>query len=404
MARVKPILLAAMINLALLAAVDLILVKLDVLSPPFQYGLRDVGFGYPGVRASEKLGAPPLAVGTQPLTIAMVGDSHSQLVFKNPLDTHEFVLERVLRGEGIPANVISAGRGRYSPLQEYVLYTHELKHTYHPRVLLMNVYSGNDFYDMLRPDDRPHFERDDRNAIVMKGPRWISFVDPGSRSWIQRSRILWGIDELASRLGYPRVVTRLRMLGAAVDRSPVVTARYLSNLARSQEPRLVYPAGFAAQFLNQALYFQHYPASQAESIAFMRHLLAQVRAENPDTLLVMSSIPSAALMKAMPRDIDQLWRDTLARTGLTEEWVADLENTLVDQLETASIETGWIFVDLRDCLRGRFAEGELFSSSDLHINDVASRLIGACQARALLSSPGFTNLLGARAHPGEATD
>jgi hypothetical protein len=198
------------------------------------------------------------------------------------------------------------------------------------------------------------------------------------------------------------------MLGAAAERSslsPVVTARYLTNLARSREPRLKYPAAFAAQILNQALYFQHYEDAKAESVAYIEHLLAQARRENPDTLLVLSSIPSAALMKAMPRDVQQLWQDTLVRTGLSEEWVADVEDKLVDQLETASIKSGWQFVDLRDCLRGRSLGGELYSSTDLHISATASRLIGECQAQALLASHAFRELARPDArHHGQTTD
>jgi hypothetical protein len=326
----------------------------------------------------------------------MVGDSHSQLVFDNPLDSHEFVLEAALRAGGVPVNVISAGRGRYSPLQEYLLFDLVLKGAHSPDVLLMNFYSGNDFYDMLRPDDRPHLARDERNAIVTRPPLWVSFVDPEKRLWLERSRLLWGIDEAASRLGYPRVVTRLRMLSAAANRPGYhrsQTLRYLSDLNRSQEPRLSYPAAFAAQILNQALFFEHFPGSANESIEFMRYLLRRARAENPDRILVLASIPSAALIERIPAEIRSLWRDTLERIGLTEQQVARREDELVDRLKVASLDAGWLFVDLRECLRAGGASEDLYSPADLHISAAASRLIGGCQAQALLDS---TSLAGGR--------
>jgi len=399
--RLKPVVLALIINIGLLGALDLLLVKFDLLSPPLQYGLSDLGFGYSGVRTSKMFGGSELDEAASPLTIAMIGDSHSQLVFPNPLDSHEFVLERDLRARGFPVSMISAGRGRYSPLQEYLLFKNHVKGKYRPQVLLLNFYSGNDFYDMLRPDDRPHYVREDGGAITMRPPRWISFVDPESRSWVQRSRLLWGVDELANTLGYPRVVTRLRMLSAAANQSSgslAETVRYLRNLASSQEPTLAYPAAFAAQILNQALYFQHFPESKADSIVFMRHLLAQIRAENPDLVLVLAAIPSAAVMNGIPADLRQAWKDTLDRTGLSAEKIAQLENELVDQLEASAAPAGWQFIDLRDCLGGRFSSGNLYSPEDLHISAAASRMIGECQAQAFLSSAAFVRLTGGARH------
>jgi hypothetical protein len=381
------------VNLGLLFAVDWLLVKLDLLSPPLAYGTPGVGFGNPGVRTSAHHGVPRVNP-ADALTITMVGDSHSELVFENPLDSHEFVLEAALREAGIPVNMISAGRGRYSPLQEYLLFKLQLKKAFAPRVLVMNFYSGNDFYDMLRPDDRPHFEREG-DSIVMKEPRWITYVDPSARSWWERSRLLWGIDELSSRLGYPRVVSRLRMLSAAAIQSgrPVGDSLdYLASLRQSEEPRLGYPAAFAAQILNQALFFQHFPETTRDAEAFMRYLLQRVRAENPGMLLVLASIPSAALMDRVPHSIEGFWRDTLGRTNLNSGEVAALENRLVDGLKSSAAETGWLFVDLRDCLRSAPESGEQYSAEDLHISATASRLIGRCQAAALLADTSFIDL------------
>jgi glycine cleavage system H protein len=239
--RLRSVALALGVNLALLAGLDLMLVKLDLLSPPFTYGLEGVGFGYAGVRRSSDFGVVTPGAG-EAVTIAMVGDSHSQLAFDGrPLESHEFVLERRLRAAGIPALMISAGRGRYSPLQEYLLFKLAIEEPYHPRLLVMNVYSGNDFYDMLRPDDRPHYLRDSAVGIAIEDPEWITFVNPSTRRWIERSRLLWAVDELSSRLGYPRVVTRLRMLGAAARQPGHTTAetvRYLSDLVYVDLPEV----------------------------------------------------------------------------------------------------------------------------------------------------------------------
>jgi hypothetical protein len=168
--------------------------------------------------------------------------------------------------------------------------------------------------------------------------------------------------------------------------------QYLEDLRRSQEPRLGYPAAFAAQMLNQALFFEHFPESKSESLAFMRHLLETVRSENPDLMLVLSAIPSAALVNAIPRDVRQLWEETLQRTGLTEQFAVQLEDDLVDELALVSVASGWHFVDLRHCLRGIAFAGEIYNSVDLHINAQASKEIGRCQGESLLLNRGFKRL------------
>jgi hypothetical protein len=54
---------------------------------------------------------------------------------------------------------------------------------------------------------------------------------------------------------------------------------------------------------------------------------------------------------------------------------------------------GWLFIDVRDCLRAGSTAESLYSSYDLHINIAASRRIGRCQADALLANEEFRKLV-----------
>jgi hypothetical protein len=185
------------------------------------------------------------------------------------------------------------------------------------------------------------------------------------------------------------------MLSAAANRpgrTRSETLRYLSALRRSQEPRLSYPPAFAAQILNQALFFRHFPDTTQESMAFMRYLLGRARRENPDTVLVLASIPSAAMIGNIPQDVREPWLDTLERVGLTAREVVAVENRLVDELRDASDASGWLFVDLRDCLSRSATGAQLYSSLDLHISAAASRLIGQCEAEAMLADDRFARI------------
>ncbi|HEV8376457.1 MAG TPA: hypothetical protein VGR38_09550, partial [Candidatus Polarisedimenticolia bacterium] len=87
--------------------------------------------------------------------IAVTGDSQTDLCVPNQ-DNHPGILEKKLKEDGIPAVVLPYPSGRYSPLQDYLAFKKMLR-KYDPRVLVLDFYTGNDFLDLLRSDDRPHF-------------------------------------------------------------------------------------------------------------------------------------------------------------------------------------------------------------------------------------------------------
>jgi len=272
-------------------------------------------------------------------------------------------------------------------LQQYLFYTSQIRDEYSPRIVLMNFYTGNDFYDMLRPDDRPHFGRRKDGTIEIRKPIWIVFADPEGGSWSEESRILWLVGRLTEMVGYPRLLTRLKTLSITTRGMDGDTWRlisYLRKVNQSIEPRLGYYAGFSAQVLNQALFFHYFPTGKEEAHAYLSELLSMARSENPGVVFVMAPIPSAALADAMPSDIRTYWRETLDRVGLSEEYVRELELEIYDTVRRLAIENGWVFVDLLQAIESAKPDEPLYNSRDLHVTEAACQIIGRKEAETLL--------------------
>ena len=276
----------------------------------------------------------------------------------------------------------NAGRGKYSPLQEYLLFKYYIKDYYKPTVLVMNLYTGNDFYDLIRVDDRPYFQIESDGNIKIKPPVWILFKNPERGNWLQESRTLGLLHTLMSKLGQPRLITRIQLLSKASYEEGggfARTLRYLNDIRNSVEPRLDYSGAYSAQILNQAIFLEKYfPASLPKSKKFLKHLLHIIRMENPGLILVMSPIPSAVLADRVP--FRELFSQTLERISMDYEDVFKFEEDLYNATREASLEEGWIFIDNLEIMK-KIDSKELYNTFDLHINKEASQAIGEEQAK-----------------------
>jgi len=135
--------------------------------------------------------------------------------------------------------------------------------------------------------------------------------------------------------------------------------------------------------LNQALFYKHFPDGERVSIDYLNEMLAMVRRENPDLILVVAPVPSAVLAEAMPEVFRDDWERTLARVGVSDEYVRTLERRLYDTLKAQCKRNGWIFVDtLPAFIQARENEG-LYNSTDLHIADRGCKILGVLEADAV---------------------
>jgi len=406
--RIKRLLLAAAqyggIVLGTLLTADVVCNVLGVFPPTYEYGDPAVGWvaapptgvigeygcveyssgvtytytrNEDGVRTL--LSAHELVTDSQRYLIAVTGDSQTDLCAPNA-QTHAGVLERVLNASGLRAAVLPYGAGRYSPLQDYLVFKKVLL-KYHPDAFVLNFYTGNDFYDMLRVDDRPHFVRTD-SGYTLAPPVWYVYDSPGL---LPHSRVLFALRSFAKWAGLHGFVQRLRVLAALASeqgKGLATVLTYMNDLRKSRQASVGYGAALAAQMLNQQLFFHRFAESRAEAIRRVRALLQMVRRENPDLLLMLSPIPSYQLAQQQPVD-DALLR-TLARLPITYEGGVQEERALYDSLRVLAREGGWLFVDNLRALRAYKGPDRLYNNFDYHLLPAASEIIGRAQAQALL--------------------
>lgn len=385
-----------------LAIIDLVLIVTGAFPPTYEYGDPDVGWSTQaphtlpldwcmqmatGTRVDyyrnelgirTQLTAEQILADTDRFGIAEVGDSQSDLCAENN-ETHQGVLEHELGRLGVETTVLSSGVGRYSPLQAYLLFKKRLKDL-HPDALLLNVYTGNDFIDMLRVDDRPHFVAGE-NGYEIAPPIWYRLYDPDVDRY---SRVMFVYRSLLDKVGIRNLYLRLsflRDIAAQQGEGLPTVVRYINDLRKSNEPSVGYSGAFAAQIFNQQLFLHHFPDSEAESLRRMRALMRLIRQENPDLMLIMSPIPSYQLVGEEP--IDAALLKTLERLPLTYAGGVAEEERLYHALEALATEEDWLFVDNLQPLRAYGGSDRLYNDFDYHLLPAASEVIGSNEAEAI---------------------
>jgi len=310
--------------------------------------------------------------------IAVTGDSQSDLCAPNQVN-HPGVLERELVASGIPALVLPYPAGRYSPLQDYLAFKKYLR-KYDPKILVINLYTGNDFLDMLRPDDRPHFVKAGAGYAIAK-PEWYLYDDPSVKP---RSRVLFALSEMGKRTGLSGFLMRVQALrSVATEQGEGLreVVAYMNDLRKSAEPSLGYPEAFAAQMLNQQLFFHRFPGAKEESLKEFRALLKLGREENPGRILVVGALPSYELVQGQP--IDAALLRVLSRLPVSHEEGVRQEQELYDASRSIVEESGWVFVDNLRALREYRGTARLYNNFDYHFEPVANEIIGRQEALAI---------------------
>jgi hypothetical protein len=390
---------------------DVVLIATGIFPPRYNHGDADLGWSEEGNGQVRQYGCREPASGehltyarnedgirtdlrvadikrdTESTRIAVIGDSQTDLCARNR-DTHPGILESLLQSQGKPAMVLAYGVGRYSPLQAYLAFRKVLR-PYHPNVLVVNLYTGNDFLDILRVDDRPHFVRADSGYRIAP-PEWFLYDDPGHQG---RSRVWFAMRTFADRTGIRGLFLRikqLRQMAAEQGLGLTQVFGYLSDLRKAAEPSLDYPDAFTAQWLNQQLYFRRFPASREESLHRIRALMEMARRENPGMLLVMSPLPSYQLTGEQP--VDEPLRKTLQRVGVTVEEGVKTERELYDSLRQLASQQAWLFVDNLAALQSATKQERFFNKSDYHLLPPASLIIGHAESAVLADHvPGRPN-------------
>lgn len=399
------LLVYALVTALTLLAVDRALIAMDLFPPRYDYGHPTVGWvsahatgkmveercvnlgtkqtvvytrNEDGMRTTHS--AQELRQGPGVFKIAVSGDSHTELC--EPSDKVHFgVMERELNSLALPSAVFAFGAGKYSPLQAYLAVREPLQQ-YSADAFVLNFYTGNDFLDMLRVDDRPYLEPDGDGYRIAE-PVWYQLDSPDKK---RNSRVLSLMESAYQKTGLRRILLRVDYLGdvaSSQNASVLAVASYMNDLRKASSKKVEYPDAFTAQILNQQLFFHHFSGSREESLRRVKALLELVRQQNPNRLLVMSPVPSYQLVNRVP--VDSALLEVIARLPITYESGVAEELELYQTLKRMALESGWIFIDNLPLLREYEGQELFYNRTDYHIEPVVSEIIGKAQAREIVN-------------------
>jgi hypothetical protein len=252
-----------------------------------------------------------------------------------------------------------------------------------PLVIILNLYTGNDLFDMIRMDDRPYYEADGKGGYGVHPPMWYKYTNPAdSGSALQKSRVLFLVRTVTRDFGLQGIVNRVRYLTSlAREHGEGIgfTFSYIRDLAETRESSLDYPPAFAAQVLNQHLFFSYFPKAREESLHRIRFLLSSMRKEYADCYLVLSLIPSPVLCPDL--QTDSILLSVLSRLDVTMHTVAAEERALYDSCVAIAQEEGWNIVNNRETMAHNCRK---YWMEDLHLSPEGSVVIGQNQAEQIL--------------------
>jgi hypothetical protein len=399
------LLVYALVTALTLFVVDRVLIAMDLFEPTYDYGHPTVGWvsarptgrmveercanlatkqtvaftrNEDGMRTTHS--AQELRQNPSVFKVAVSGDSHTELC--EPSDKVHFgVMERELNSLALQSAVFAFGAGKYSPLQAYLAVREPIQQ-YDADAFVMNFYTGNDFLDLLRVDDRPHFEADG-NGYRIAEPVWYHLASPDKK---RDSRVLFLMESAYQKTGLRRILLRVDYLGdvaSSQNAGVLAVAAYMNHLRKAASKRVEYPDAFTAQILNQQLFFHHFPGSREESLRRVKALLELVRQQNPNRLLVMSPVPSYQLVNRMP--VDSALLEVIGRLPMTYESGVAEELELYESLKRMALESGWVFVDNLPRLREYQGTELFYNRTDYHIEPVVSEIIGKAQAREIVN-------------------
>ncbi len=399
------LLVYALVTALTLFVVDRALIALDLFPPTYNPGHPDVGWvsAYATGKMVEErcpnLATRQMAVYTRNedgmrtthsahelrrnsgvFKVAVSGDSHTELCVTSD-KIHFGVMERELNSRALQSAVFAYGAGKYSPLQAYLAVREPIQQ-YSADAFVLNLYTGNDFYDMLRVDDRPSLEPEG-NGYRIADPVWYQLDSPDEK---RESRLLFLMESAFQKTGLRRVLLRVHYLGdvAASQNAGVrEVAGYMNDLRKASSDKVEYPHAFSAQMLNQQLFFHRFPGAREESLRRVKALLELVRQQNPNRLLVMSPVPSYQLVNRTP--VDPAFLEVIGELPITYESGVAEEFELYQTLKRMALESGWIFVDNLPRLREYQGDELLYNRADYHIEPVASEIIGTSQAREIVN-------------------
>lgn len=308
--------------------------------------------------------------------VAVVGDSQTACQCTNP-ESYSHILEAALneRSGGSKFEVINAGVGKYSPYQYYVKTVHEIV-PLKPDNLVVSIYLGNDYMDLIRHDDRPYLTVSPGGEITAHRPEFVVTSDPSKpRTLFQKSSLITRVEAMfGSTIMYQlRRADMLWRNATDVNAGVGDVVGYMYDVKRLTDISV----GFMTQSLSQYVWFKRFPATFETASTLNRHVVHLFRdlASANGIQLTYVLIPSK--LRIEPDDMKPvLERVQRFDPGLTESTLMAAEDKIAEDVIRACAAEGVPVIDLRKPLLAERAGGRLYYPEEMHLNPAGNRLIG----------------------------
>jgi hypothetical protein len=374
--------------LLIVVAIDFVVTRMGLFplrgSTP---GHEVVGFTKPAVVYEDADAGPP------DIRVAIIGDSHTFHHKWISRETHHArYLQKGLTDAGLRPRIVSLGVPRFSPVQE-MLALDELIDKKHPvDAAIFLFYSGNDFAELLRNDDRPRVEFDEGGRAYVASPTW-RFNRPDSRydEWPGASRLLFLTNLVANVVQPGNVPMKMVVAAEATDAlrpSFAERVRYFWTAIETTDDRLGYPGAIAAEWLNQVAVAEMFGERFTDAVEpRVRYFWQEMKRRHAGRALYFFVIPSATLVGAVPEKVAPVYADLLQRIGVSDERARSVERSLIDMLSKEAAANGFTVVDLSPRFEQAVAANPtalFYDEPTLHIDVLSRRIVGDAMTEAIL--------------------
>ena len=335
-----------------------------------------------------------LDAGPPNIRVAIVGDSHTFRRKGINRETHHArYLQQGLTEAGLRPWIVSLGVPRFSPVQEMLALDELIDKRYPVDAAIFLFYSGNDFAELLRNDDRPRVDFDESGRAYVGSPTW-RFNRPDSRydEWPGASRLLF-LTNLAANLVQPGNVPLKMVVAAeatdALRPSFAERVRYFWTAIESTDERLGYPGAIAAEWLNQVAVAEMFGERFSGAVeSRVRYFWQEMKRRHSGRALYFFVIPSATLVGAVPEKVAPVYADLLQRVGVSDERARTIERDLIAMLSKEAAANGFTVVDLSPRFEQAVAANPsalYYDEPTLHIDALSRKMVGEAMTEAILA-------------------
>jgi lysophospholipase L1-like esterase len=307
--------------------------------------------------------------------IVAVGDSQTAGECTNP-ENYPNILGAQLNGWAGHGKfeVIDAATGRYSPYQYYVKTARQLVQL-KPDLLMVGLYIGNDFMDLIRQDDRPYLTREPDGKIEAHRPEFLMYEDPESSPGLLAST---RVASLTNQVLGPTLLyqaRRARMLwhnAANGQQSMTDVVRYMWEVKRLTDISL----GFMTQSMLQQVWFHRFPNTIENALYLNRYVMTQFKelCRNNGIQLTYVIVPTKLAVE--PEDMKGVLAEVAhSNPDYTLGRLQAFEDRLTERVLRDCAELGIQAVDLRQPMRERRAGVRLYYPEEMHLNPAGNRVI-----------------------------